>query len=126
MTPGPVNPRAGSRRQRASASAGGQVLPLDPLRIARALAGRARYKYVQPSIEAEGLGWKIVSPNCSRNIDPTGGAIAIAWFEPGADGRWQLHARDHDHGLWLLKASGLTLAQALSIVCDDEAREYWQ
>ena len=102
------------------------VLDLDRRRIEHALGQRARYKYVAPRIEREGAGWKIVSPNCSRSVDPAGGDIDIAWFEPAPAGGWQLHARDHPAHCWILKAQGLTLPQALAIVCEDAAREYWQ
>lgn len=102
------------------------VFDLDRRRIQQALEQRARYKYVAPRIEREGDGWKIVSPNCSRTVDPSGGEIDIAWFEPGSDGGWRLHARNHPQQCWDLKAAGLTLPQALAIVCEDAAREYWQ
>lgn len=103
-----------------------KVMALPQARIARALDQRTRYKYVQPRVEPEGAGWKIVSPNCSRNVDPAGGDIAIAWFEPGPDGRWQLHARDHGAGRWRPVAQDLSLHEALARVCTDPLREYWQ
>lgn len=101
-----------------------RVLALDRARIARALRQRARYRYVRPRVEAEGSGWKIVSPNCSRNVDPSGGDIHIAWFEPIGDGLWRLHAHG-PHG-WVEKAVGLSLDAALSFVCSDPLREYWR
>ena len=104
----------------------GNVLTLDRVRIERGIAQRERYKYVVPRVEREGLGWKIVSPNCSRNIDPQGGEIDIAWLVPTSDGRWLLHARDHAQGCWRLRVAGLTLADALARVCADPAREFWQ
>ncbi len=100
------------------------VLTLDRARIVRALRGRSRYKYVKPRVEPEGRGWKIVSPNCSRNVDPDGGEIPIAWFEPDGESRWTLHA--HDDTGWVAKAGGLTLEAALVVVCSDTAREYWR
>ena len=117
----------GARRRRPpAAQCAGNVVELDPARILRALARRQRYKYVQPRVEREGRGWKIVSPNCSRNIDSAGGEIAIAWLVPDDAGGWQLHARDHRQGCWVLKTSGVTLADALSRICADPGREYWQ
>ena len=101
------------------------VFDLDRRRIQQALEQRARYKYVAPRIEREGDGWKIVSPNCSRTVDPSGGEIDIAWFEPQADGRWRLHARDHGQAAWVVRAEDLTLLQALALVCDDTDRIYW-
>jgi hypothetical protein len=107
-----------------AASAPG-VSALDRARIARALARRARYRYVRPRVEREGLGWRVVSPNCSRNIDPSGGEIGIAWLLPASDGRWLLHARDHRAGCWVLKAAGLRIDEALQRLCSDPRREFW-
>jgi len=117
--------RAGRRRPAAAASAA-NVFELDQLRILRALVQRRRYKYVQPRVEREGAGWKIVSPNCSRNVDNGGGEIDIAWFVPDEGGGWLLHSRDHARGRWVLKGGGLTLAEALARVSADHEREYWQ
>lgn len=103
-----------------------EVLALDRARIARALARRERYKYVRPRVEREGLGWKVVSPNCSRSVDPAGGEIGIAWLVPASNGQWLLHARDHAHDCWVLKAAGLRLDEALSRLCVDPNREFWQ
>ena len=121
-----LQPGDGAERRDARGLAQGSVVALAPARIARALRGRERYKYVQPRVEREGLGWKVVSANCSRSIDRAGGDIDIAWFVPASDGRWLLHARDHAQGCWVLKAAGLTLAAALARVCTDPLREFWQ
>jgi hypothetical protein len=126
MSPSPTPEGPAGKRRRRAPGDGGTVVALDARRIERALAGRARYKYVRPRIEREGAGWKVVSPNCSRNIDRAGGEVDIAWFEPGADGRWRLHARDHAHGRWVLRAEGLALPQALALVCADTERAFWQ
>lgn len=106
----------------------GRVLPLDALRIERALARRQRYKYVHPRVVAEREGWKVVSPNCSRNVDPAGGDIDIAWLRPtGEPGEaaWQLHARDHAQGSWRLSRQG-PLHELLHLLCADPAREFWR
>jgi hypothetical protein len=119
-------PSTGSVRE---TSAG--LLRPELLRIVSALAHRARYRYVQPVVVPEGAGWKIVSPNCSRNIDPQGGDIDIAWLVPEAAGgaaaedRWQLHARDHSRNAWRLLAIELTLDAALQRICTDTRREFW-
>ncbi|MEN9891261.1 MAG: hypothetical protein RLY78_1556 [Pseudomonadota bacterium] len=127
---GPVAPRASQQRRRRPVSPSARILSFDQARIERALPGRARYRYVHPWVVAvdarAGGGWKIVSPNCSRNVDPEGGEIDIAWFEPVADGRWNLHARDHAGRCWTLRAQGLPLADALALVCEDRGRDYWQ
>lgn len=101
------------------------VLSLVQARIERALAQRARYKYVAPRVQREDAGWQIVSPNCSRNVDPAGGEIAIAWFVPQGGGRWRLHSRDHREGCWRLEAAELTLEAALQRVCEDPLRVFW-
>jgi len=116
-----------SRVQRSRRAApAGPVVDLTRARIERALRQRSRYRYVQPRVEPEGAGWRIVSPNCSRKVDPAGGDIAIAWLVPGPPGQWRLHAHDDARGGWMLRASSLTLAQALDRVCADPAREYWR
>ena len=101
------------------------VLSLDAARIERALDQRSRYKYVRPHLAREGGGWKIVSPNCSRNVDPSGGEIDIAWLLPQGDAGWQLFARDHARGGWRLSRQG-PLAELLTLLCADPAREFWQ
>lgn len=103
----------------------GNVFDFERARILQSLERRERYKYVQPRVECEGTGWKIVSPNCSRNIDRDGGDIDIAWLVRKG-GQWQIHARDHVRGAWVLKAAGLTLTAALDLLCADTAREFWQ
>lgn len=115
---------------------GGHVFVLDRVRIEVALEARSRYRYVQPRVLREGAGWKVVSPNCSRKVQPDGGEIAIAWLLPSPtstasekEGRpcgWQLHARDHAQGAWVLKLEAPTLAAALERLVTDPLGEYWQ
>jgi len=122
----PQPQRGSTRRPRRAPPAGrGQVVALVQARIERALLQRLRYRYVQPHVEREGAGWKVVSPNCSRHIDPNGGDIQIAWFEPLADGRWTLHGRDHVRGAWRIDASAVTLDAALERVCTDVLGRFW-
>jgi len=97
---------------------------MERARILRALAGRTRYRYVRPRVEAEGRGWVVISPNCSRNVDPDGGDIPIARLLP-VRGGWSLHARDHARGRWRRQATDLSLAQALDRLCSDPDRIYW-
>jgi hypothetical protein len=70
-----------------------RVHDMDKVRIERALRHRIRYRYVQPQIERGETGWVITSPCCSRNIDPTGGVIDIAWVEP-VEGAWALYFKE--------------------------------
>jgi hypothetical protein len=120
--PGFGDGEGGRARQRATAV----VLALTHARIVRALAARKRYKYVHPRVVPEGAGWKILSPNCSRSVDATGGEIDIAWLTPAPRGLWDLYARDHVHGCWWTKASGLSLPAALALLCEDPQREFWR
>jgi EAL domain-containing protein (putative c-di-GMP-specific phosphodiesterase class I) len=101
-----------------------RVHDLTARRIERALARRQRYRYVQPVVTACEQGWVVSSPCCSRNIDPLGGEIPIAWFEPMADG-WALHAREHAEGRWILHSQAEHIAELIEIVCQDEARVFW-
>lgn len=114
------------RRTRVAAPRGDTPVPsLDARRIANALTQRERYKYVQPRVEREGRGWKVVSPNCSRNIDPQGGEIDIAWLVPHNDGGWLLYSREHAQECWQLRLQG-TLPHLLAHLCADPGREFWR
>ena len=104
----------------------GRLHSLDARRIEKALEARARYKYVHPRVEREGLGWKVVSPNCSRNIDAHGGEIDIAWLVPHNGGGWLLYSRDHAQELWQLRHHGDSLPDVLTHLCTDLDRAYWQ
>lgn len=108
-TAGPLTRGLRSTRRPQQPAAAGGVFELDRTRIERALVGRSRYKYVQPRVERQASGWIVSSPNCSRTVDPSGGEILIAWFEPDGSGRWRVHARDHAAGAWQRKLQGLTL-----------------
>jgi hypothetical protein len=118
-------PRPRAAKRKPAAGTAGQVLALDRARIERALDARSRYRYVQPRVEPEGAGWKVLSPNCSRSIDAAGGEIAIAWLESDGAGHWVLHARDHRRACWVLDATGLTLDQALARLCTDPLGRFW-
>lgn len=104
----------------------GQVVNLARLRIERAIRARHRYRYVKPRVEPEGEGWRIVSPNCSRSVQPDGGDIPIAWLRPVQGGQWQLHAHDDAQHAWVLRAEHPALTQVLSLLCDDPQREFWR
>lgn len=100
----------------------------DLRRIARALDGRRRYRYVSPQVHAVPGGYRIDSPCCSRNVDPSGGVIDIALIEhrPQAACAWQLYARDHATGDWRLHGSHARLADALAVLCADPQRQFWR
>ena len=54
---------------------------VDKKRIEKALRARKRYRYVTPQVEPAERGYRIVSPCCSRNVDPTGGIVDVARIE---------------------------------------------
>lgn len=97
---------------------------LERRRLERALEKRSRYRYVHPQVVAEGCGWRVASPCCSRNVDPQGGEIDIAWFEPAEDG-WRLHARNHAQGCWVPYAQAARLMDLVDVVCTDPLRVFW-
>lgn len=92
-------------------------------RVLRALRNRRRYRYVRPEVRARDDGFVVVSPCCSRNVDPQGGVIDIAWLERcGSD--WRLHHRDHVSGRWPTSAEG-PLPRLLELLCADPGRVFW-
>lgn len=101
---------------------------VDLRRIARALDGRRRYRYVSPRVHAAPGGYRIDSPCCSRNVDPSGGVIDIALIEhrPDAAPVWRLYAHDHVTGDWRLHGSHAHLADALAALCADPERQFWR
>ncbi len=107
------------------------VFELDRRRIQRALRERVRYRYVQPKVmgevdaDGEPAGWRIVSPCCSRNIDPDGGEIDIAWLQPLPDSRWRLHMRDHQLACWVPFEDADKLTELLDTICLDPTRVFW-
>lgn len=118
-------------------------------RVARALRERVRYRYVAPRVLREGESFRIQSPCCSRNVDPSGGLIDIALLTPeavgesgtagmpgaagvsgadgaaGAGGLWSLSARDHAAGVWRVRLQGEPLAAVLDALCVDSERQFW-
>jgi len=102
-----------------------RIHDMDRVRIERALRHRVRYRYVQPRIErAPWGGWVISSPCCSRNIDPHGGVIDIAWVEPVEDA-WALYFKDHVHDRWVLHDESRHLQALLDEICADPMRVFW-
>ena len=99
---------------------------VDCKRIERSLAQRERYRYVSPHVipdEEEG-GYRIESPCCSRNVEPSGGIIDIAlvkYFRP----HWLLYRKDLQFSTWVLHSVVDTLGEALDILLPDEERVFW-
>lgn len=94
-------------------------------RLERALRQRVRYRYVQPSVLREGESFRIQSPCCSRNVDPSGGVIDIALLVPSAAQRWCLCARDHINSTWVSRFKDEPLDQLLDLLCVDTERQFW-
>ena len=94
-------------------------------RLARALRERVRYRYVQPNVLREGDSFRIQSPCCSRNVDPTGGLIDIALLVPGAPQRWCLFARDHASRRWVPRFQNKPWTELLDLLCLDSERQFW-
>ena len=108
----------------ALAPAPARIHDMDRVRIERALPHRVRYRYVQPKVQRAESGWLITSPCCSRNIDPNGGVIDIAWLEP-VEGAWALYFKDHVHDRWILHDESRHLQPLLDEVCVDPMRVFW-
>lgn len=100
---------------------------LDLMRITRAIAQRARYRYVQPSVETVAEGYLIRSPCCSRTIDPDGGEIDVAmlcWDENAAE--WSLFRKDHKASCWIEDSRYVRLAELLIRLNADPRKVFWQ
>lgn len=120
---------SGSRRR--AADQPGQRPAPDPgelvrRRIERALRARRRYRYVQPFVVAQEGGFVVLSPCCSRNVDASGGTIAIARLEEDPEhGQWRLFSREHSSACWRLGAQG-RLSELLEMLQQDPQRNYWK
>jgi hypothetical protein len=100
---------------------------VDRKRIERALASRARYRYVSPQVRGEEGGYWIQSPCCSRNVDPDGGVIDIARLEyVNALQAWRLYRKDHAQREWQLYAEFGALSELLQLLNQDPDRIFWQ
>jgi hypothetical protein len=106
---------------------GGALHPneVDRKRIERALGKRKRYRYVTPRVHSAAGGYQIVSPCCSRNIDPEGGLIDIARLE-FRERRWRLSYKDHRAGCWVEHGEYPELGEVLKLLNEDPERKFWQ
>ncbi|MDD5035481.1 MAG: DUF3024 domain-containing protein [Methylococcaceae bacterium] len=100
---------------------------LDRRRIERAIKNRKRYRYVTPEVQPIADGYLILSPCCSRNIDPEGGVIDIAKLEFKDKRRcWWLYHKDHEIGHWIMHGEYQSLPQILDLLNEDPERRFWQ
>jgi hypothetical protein len=102
-----------------------QIVDLVQRRLEQALRARVRYRYVQPRVSHESEGFRIQSPCCSRNVDPSGGLIDIALLVAQLDGRWSLFARDHVRKTWAPHLDNESLDTLLRALCADSERRFW-
>lgn len=99
----------------------------DHRRIERALMTRERYRYVSPRVLSVANGYRIVSPCCSRNIDPQGGVIDVAQIEYQVHTRrWRLYSKNHAAGCWEVASIHDRLNEAIDILTSDPERKFWQ
>jgi hypothetical protein len=84
-----------------------------------------RYRYVRPQVLQEGVAFRIQSPNCSRNVDASGGTIDIALLVPHGPNQWCLCSRDHALGEWVPRLQNAALDDALDALCVDAERQFW-
>lgn len=100
---------------------------LDRRRIERALAGRKRYRYVSPSVQALDDGYLVRSPCCSRNVDPEGGVIDIALLRYRKGARpWRLYRKEDGMRRWELRGSYAGLPDLLEHLACDPDRVFWR
>jgi hypothetical protein len=93
--------------------------------IERALRNRVRYRYVRPRVLRDDLGWRVVSPCCSRNVDSAGGVIDIALLQPSGPVGWRLYSRDHAGGAWVPRDESDRIQDLLDAICLDPERVFW-
>ncbi len=100
---------------------------VDKKRIEKALQARKRYRYVMPEVQAAERGYRIISPCCSRNVDPAGGMVDVARIEfVEASQRWFLYRKNHEEGLWMLHGEFSSLSRLLETLNGDPQRVFWQ
>jgi hypothetical protein len=126
---------------------GAPVCDLIAHRVLRALAERVRYRYVQPKVWRDGAAFRIESPCCSRNVEPSGGVIDIALLLPpgvtetadhitanAADqtpdhtpdrSQWRLYARNHAQNTWRFHEQAAQMDELLDMLCLDAQRVFW-
>ncbi|WP_029011763.1 hypothetical protein [Niveispirillum irakense] len=98
---------------------------LDRRRIEKALRGRQRYLYVEPTVVPVAGGYRVESPCCSRNVDPAGGVVDVALIQFG-EGDWRLYRKDHAGGTWSFHGNYPRLGDLLDLLNVDVDRLFWQ
>jgi len=96
-------------------------------RLERALKERVRYRFVKPDVFIDAEGYRVESPCCSRNVDKSGGTIAIALLKPpeGEHRCWTLSKRDHANQTWVEKERADQIEPLLDLLCLDSERCFW-
>lgn len=100
---------------------------LDLRRIAHMLEKRTRYRYVSVSVVPASNGYRIVSPCCSRTVDPGGGPIDIALLEfDEPSSQWKLYNKLHERNEWQLYLCADKLGSLIDCLNEDPSRLFWQ
>lgn len=110
-----------------SSQPGSPVNELDLRRIVSQLEKRSHYRYVTVQVIQTEAEYRVVSPCCSRHIDPDGGVIDIARiaFDQTAN-RWRLYGKDHARDAWILRMSASRLAKLTNYLIADPEKCFWQ
>lgn len=100
---------------------------LDLRRIERALRDRQRYRYVEPRVLPDAEGYLVRSSCCSRNIDPEGGEIDVAWLRwRESPAGWLLMRKVHATGNWIEDSAFARLPDLFERLNTDPERLFWQ
>ena len=114
------------RRQPKTAEFSCHPNEFDLIRITRAIAQRARYRYVTPVIVPVEHGYLIRSACCSRTVDPAGGEIDVALLRWETDpAQWLLLRMDHGTGCWVEDSRYARLAELFLRLNADPQRLFW-
>ncbi len=99
----------------------------DMKRIARLLGERKRYRYVSPEVVPAEGGYRIVSPCCSRSVDPDGGKVDVALFTRDLEtGNWTLFFLDDSRRTWIVHSHHRTLGDVVDCLNKDPSRRFWR
>ncbi|WP_177198538.1 hypothetical protein [Novosphingobium sp. CF614] len=111
----------------AAASTARHPNEMDAMRVIRAIEQRERYRYVHPTVSPVESGYLVRSPCCSRNIDPGGGEIDVAWLDWNERQRqWTLLRKDHKADCWIEDSRYARLGELLMRLNGDPQKVFWQ
>lgn len=100
---------------------------MDAMRVTRVIEQRERYRYVSPAVKSVENGYLVRSPCCSRNVDPDGGEIDIAWLDWNErQQEWILLRKDHKADCWVEDSRYARLGELLMRLNADPQKVFWQ